>query len=141
MSIQTEIDRFCFVCGPENQAGIQVRFETGERSARGVFTTRELHQGYVGMSHGGVVAAVLDEAMVYAAVTLGRWVTTAELTIRYSRPTPTGVELYVRSEVTRHQRRLVECRAEIHDAEGQVLAVATGKLMQGREIREEERTE
>ena len=41
--------------------------------------------------------------------------------------------LEVRAEVTSHRRRLVECRAEIFDSEGTLLAAATGKLIQANE--------
>jgi acyl-coenzyme A thioesterase PaaI-like protein len=71
-------------------------------------------------------------------VTLGRWVTTAELTVRFSKPARTGDTLTLSAEVVRQRSRLVECRAEARDSEGQLLATATGKLMQSRELREGE---
>jgi uncharacterized protein (TIGR00369 family) len=133
--MEIEVDQYCFVCGPENPEGLKARFQAEGGKAEGRFQPRSEHQGYAGVSHGGILAAILDESMVYAAVTLGRWVSTAELVVRYHRPAPTGVELVVRAEVLRHQRRLVECSAEILDGEGTRLASATGKLMQGRELR------
>lgn len=136
--MELEIDRYCFVCGPENPLGLKAVFECADGKATGRVTPRAEHQGYLGISHGGVVSALLDEAMVYAAATLGRWVTTAELTVRFSKPVRTGEELTVTAEITGQRRRLVECRAELRDASGQVLASATGKLMQGRELREGE---
>lgn len=138
MALELEIDAFCFVCGPENPAGLQVRFESENGRAVGRYQSRAEHQGYTGISHGGILAALLDEAMVYAAATLGRWVATAELTVRYSRPAPTGVTLVVTGEVTGQRGRLVQCRAEIADEAGTVLATASGKLMRGRELRERE---
>lgn len=139
MSLSIEIDEYCFVCGPANQAGLQARFECAGGRSTGQYTPRAEHQGYTGISHGGVLAALLDESMVYAAVTLGRWVTTAELTIRYTRPAPTGSPLTLTGEVTRHMRRLVECKAEIRDEVGDLIASATGKLLQGREVQDHER--
>jgi uncharacterized protein (TIGR00369 family) len=134
MAFQIEVDRYCFVCGPENPEGLHAAFECGEGKATGRYLPRAEHQGYAGISHGGVLAALLDEAMVYAAVTLGNWVTTGELTIRYSKAAPTGRPLTIRAEVTRHQRRLVECRAELLAEDGTLVASATGKLMQGRAV-------
>lgn len=133
-----EIDRYCFVCGPENPQGLRAAFECSDGRAAATYVVRPEHQGYTGISHGGILAALLDEAMVYAAVTLGRWVATAELTIRFGKPAPTGEALTVRAEVVRHDRRLVECRAEIRSAKGDILASATGKLLQGRALREGE---
>jgi uncharacterized protein (TIGR00369 family) len=137
--LNLEIDRHCFVCGPENPSGLHIQFETEGGRASAEFIPAPEHQGYTGVSHGGILAAVLDEAMVYAAVSLGHWVATAEMTIRFSKPVAVGQPVRVRAEVTRHQRRLVECRAEVSDAAGVVLASATGKLVQGRALREGER--
>ena len=136
--MRIEVDRRCFVCGPDNPEGLRASFECAEGRATGRYLPRAEHQGYAGISHGGILAALLDEAMVYAAATLGHWVTTAELTVRYREPAPTGAPLTIQAEVTRRQRRLVECRAEVRNEEGRVLATATGKLMQGRALRDEE---
>jgi len=113
-------------------------FSCAEGRSKAHFQPRPEHQGYAGISHGGVLAALLDEAMVYAAVTLGRWVTTAELTVRYLRPAPTGQPFFVAGEVVRHQRQMVVCKAEIRGGDGELLAFATGKLLQSRELREDE---
>lgn len=137
--MQIEVDRYCFVCGPENPEGLHATFQYEPGKATGTFRPRPEHQGYTGVSHGGILATILDEAMVYAAVTLGKWVATAEMTVRYHQPAHTGTELTVQAEVTAHQRRLVQCRAEIRSEDGTLLASATGKLMQGRALREEER--
>ena len=140
MAAELEVDRYCFVCGPENSAGLQARFEAADGRSRGSYLAREEHQGYTGLSHGGIVAALLDEAMVYAAVTLKRWVATAEMTVRYHQPAPIGALLEVTGEVVRHRGRLVECRAELRSGD-LLIASATGKVMQSRPLTEEEASE
>jgi uncharacterized protein (TIGR00369 family) len=139
MPLPLEADRYCFVCGADNPEGLHCRFTPSEGSAEARYVIRPEHQGYAGIAHGGILATLLDEAMVYAAVSLGRWTATAEMTVRYVHPAPTDQPLTITAEVTRHQRRLVECRAEIRDAAGRVLASATGKLIQSRELTEDER--
>jgi len=133
--MDVEVDQYCFVCGLENPEGLKAAFQSADGKATGRVSLRPEHQGYAGISHGGVVSALLDEAMVYAAVTLGRWATTAELTVRFSKPVPTGEALVLAAEVTGHRSRLVECRAELRDSAGALLATATGKLMQSRALR------
>jgi len=134
-----EIDRYCFVCGPENPRGLHAQFECGEGKARVRFVPQAEHQGYAGVSHGGIVTALLDEAMVYAATSLGCWTATAEITVRFRRPVPTSQELIVTAEVVQQQRRIIECRAEARAPDGTLLATATGKLMQGRSLTDGER--
>lgn len=137
--MRLDVDKFCFVCGPENPEGLKAVFEAADGKATGTFLSRPEHQGYTGVSHGGIIAALLDEAMVYAATSLGHWSATAELTVRYSKPASTEQTLTVTAEVTEQKRRLVHCRAELRDAGGTLLASATGKLMQGRAIEPGER--
>jgi uncharacterized protein (TIGR00369 family) len=137
--MRIEVDRYCFVCGPDNPEGLKATFDCAEGRATARYFAREEHQGYAGISHGGILAALLDEAMVYAAATLGRWVATAEMTVRYLKPAPTGEWLQVRAEVVQHRRKLVEATAEILREDGTVLASAAGKLIQGRELTETER--
>ena len=53
----------CFVCGLENPYGLHLRFfdsEPGEVIAE--VTVPEQFQGYPGIVHGGIIAAMLDEA-------------------------------------------------------------------------------
>ena len=134
-----EVDRYCFVCGPENPEGLKATFTCEGGQSSGRYFAREEHQGYTGVSHGGVLAALLDEAMVYAAVSLGKWVATAEMTVRYVQPAPTGGWLNLTASVVDHRRTLVQCSAEARTDEGELIASATGKLMQGRELTEAER--
>ena len=136
--MQIEVDDYCFVCGPANPQGLGARFQAADGTATGHFEARPEHQGYAGVSHGGILAAILDEAMVYAASSLGHWVATAEMTVRYLKPAPTEQRLAIRAEVGRQAGRLIECSAEVADEAGTVLARATGKLMRMRPVREEE---
>ena len=130
--MQLTADKRCFVCGEENPSGLGLTFEAGDGTSSAVFTPGPWHRGYAEMAHGGILAAVLDEAMVYAAVALGHWVATAEMTVRYRRPAAIGEPLRVTARVTRSAGRLVECEADLRTADGNVVATATGKLMRGK---------
>ena len=56
----------CFVCGESNAAGLKLRFETDGRIVRTRFHPRPEHAGFKGVVHGGIIATVLDEVMVWA---------------------------------------------------------------------------
>ena len=53
----------CFVCGQRNPYGLQLVFRLENNSIVAEFQPREEHQGFPGVIHGGIVAAVLDEAL------------------------------------------------------------------------------
>ena len=126
----------CFVCGRHNQHGLRLSFlrytdtdGRGERVSAGL-TLQTDHQGFAERAHGGIVAALLDEAMGWATVLPGgRFTYTVELTVRYRLPVPTGEPLEVTGWVTRHTRRLSFAAAEIRDRDNQLLASGEGKFM------------
>jgi acyl-coenzyme A thioesterase PaaI-like protein len=129
----------CFVCGVKNNAGVHVRFyETvtadgvGEIVAR--FTGQPHHQGYPNRMHGGVITGILDET-IGRAVNIGEgedpstWGVTAELTVRFRKPVPLGVELEARGRITRDIHHLFEGDGEIYLPDGTVAASAHGKYI------------
>ena len=65
------------------------------------FTGQEVHQGYPGRMHGGIITGILDET-IGRAINIGEgehpmtWGVTAELTVRFRKPVPLGVELTAR---------------------------------------------
>ena len=134
--------RMCFICGMKNVAGVKVFFyEQEDDTILARFTGREIHQGYPGRFHGGVLAGILDE-------TLGRairlqydddvWGVTAELTLRYRQPVPLGVELTALGRITSDRSRLFEGQGELFLPDGSVAVEARGKFVKlAREILEE----
>lgn len=88
----------CFVCGRENPCGLKLKFyeDSEGRVVRAEFVVPEAYQGYPGVVHGGVVAAILDE-IAGRAVMLHKdhetFMVTLRLTVRYRKPTPVGVPL------------------------------------------------
>lgn len=119
----------CFVCGKDNPAGLQTRFYARGDKVLSPLRVRNHHCGYPNVVHGGVVAALMDEAMGWAAARAQqRMFYTVELTMRYIKTVPADHDLVVVTEVTRAHKRMVETRGELVDAEGTVYARATGKF-------------
>ncbi len=120
----------CFVCGRDNQHGLALRFDS---IGNQVVTQCELGSQYAGFdrrTHGGIVAALLDEAMGWATVlATGRFTYTVELNVRYRAPVPTETPLAVAGWVERDARRLLFAAATIKSSEQQLLASATAKFM------------
>jgi uncharacterized protein (TIGR00369 family) len=121
----------CFVCGRDNRRGLKLRFTRhGEHEVRAPCVLDHDYIGFTERAHGGVVAAVLDEALGWATVlAAGAFTYTVELALRYRLPVPTGEPLEVRGRVVRHTRRLTFAEGELLDAGGEVLASASGKFM------------
>ncbi len=125
--------RHCFVCGLENSAGLRLRFyNTAPGEVTATFTAPEHFQGYPGVVHGGIVAAMLDEALGRAHMGSDgnrRFMYTAKLEIRYRKNVPVGELLQIVGRVGRTKGRTAESQAFILNADGHVLAEASGLLV------------
>lgn len=105
-------------------------FREGQRGARGNFRLAPHHVGFRTITHGGILATVLDEAMAWAgAVALRRFGLCAELNVRFLQPVCVGQNLLVIAELVADRKRLWDLAGEIHDASGGVCAKATAKFV------------
>ena len=123
----------CFVCGLENNFGLHASFyETDSNELVAIVTPSEQHQSYPGRMHGGLAATILDET-IGRAIANGKedqvWGVTLELTTKYRKPIPLGVELRIVGRVSRDDHRFFEGTGEILLPDGSVAVSAAGKYM------------
>ncbi|HRI86823.1 MAG TPA: PaaI family thioesterase [Candidatus Hydrogenedentes bacterium] len=122
--------RSCFVCGEENIAGLQLRFFVEGDRVKTLFNPKAHHCGYMNVVHGGIVAALLDETIAWAANrALARMTVTAELNLRYLRPVPGDRETIVWAEITKSNRRIAYGQGAIMDHTGETYAKAEGSFL------------
>jgi uncharacterized protein (TIGR00369 family) len=122
--------RSCFVCGESNPAGLNLRFETDGRIVHTRFVPRAEHVGFKQIIHGGLIATVLDEIMVWAcAVQTKRFAFCAELKVRFLNPLKPNEQVTALAELVADRKRVFEARAELRNAAGMVLATAAGKYL------------
>lgn len=121
--------RLCFVCGVENQNGLRMRFyETGTQPVvvSSTYTVPRQFEGYPGIVHGGVVAAMLDEATTRTVMRGDppRFAVTAQMTIRYRKPVPIETPLTITARVVKESGRVVTISGEIIGPSDVLLAEA-----------------
>ena len=134
-----DFEHWCFACGRLNPGGMHLDFEVARDRAQARYTADRRHQGYDGLLHGGIVTALLDEAMGWAIFHQGIWGVTARLNVTFRRPVPTGIELVVMGEVARDRGRLIETRGVLaRELDGVVLAEAEGTFLRMPEERRRE---
>ncbi|HVV37397.1 MAG TPA: PaaI family thioesterase [Acidimicrobiales bacterium] len=134
-------DNNCFGCSPTNERGLQLRFTQVSHSGVATRYTAPAHTcGAPGVVHGGVQAALLDEAIGFAMHAMhasngelgadeAGWqnVATMEFDLRYRRPVPVGIEVGVRAEVIGAYGKDYYAVAEITGTDDEVLTSATAK--------------
>ncbi|MBX3748330.1 MAG: PaaI family thioesterase [Verrucomicrobiae bacterium] len=124
--------RSCFVCGVSNPLGFRLAMRTDGRWVEAPVTFRAEHVGFRNTIHGGLIATLLDEVMVWACgVGAKRFAYCAEMTVRYRRPVAPGVSMVVKAELVedRKGRILIARGLVVSEEDGQVHAEATGKYM------------
>lgn len=95
------------VSGSANPLSIGLRIRRDDDQSVGTVTLAAGWEGAPGRSHGGVVAACVDETMGGLLPILGAMAFTGELTLRYRAPCPLGVPLEFRAWLAeRDGRRL-----------------------------------
>lgn len=123
-------DDMCFACGKRNPIGLKLSFEDVDGKAKASFIPLREHQGYVGIVHGGIITALLDEAMAYACLMKGIAAVTVEIKVRFRSPASPGERIDVEAEIERKRGRLVLVRAKAYRPDGELIAEGEGKLME-----------
>lgn len=122
----------CFVCGKQNPYGLQVNPEIKRAGAEvHIECTPPKHmQGWKDILHGGIISTLLDEAITHIGIgTYDSPAVTAQLEVRFRKPAPTGVKLYVSAERIKVSRRLIEAKATVRLSDNTIIATGTGKVM------------
>jgi acyl-coenzyme A thioesterase PaaI-like protein len=133
MSEKQPSSRSCFVCGRDNGAGLRARW-VNDRAAgevRSSLVLAEHFHGYPGIAHGGIVAALLDEAMVRSLLLEGRFedlMVTGRMQVSYRRATPTAAPVTIVGRLLKRSTSRATASAEIRLADGSVTAEAEGLL-------------
>lgn len=116
---------YCFVCGRKNPRGLYMDFyDDGDNEVRSEYVVPDVYQGYPGIVHGGVVAAMLDEVVGRVAMIEDHhhFMMSVKLQVKYRQPVPTETPLLVVGRVVKLRGRLGRAVGEIHLPDGSVAA-------------------
>ncbi len=119
----------CFACGQENPHGLHMVFRLEGDTVVSDFLPREEHQGFPGVIHGGIIAAVLDEALNRTSMLTEHptWTLTGRLEVRYRRYVPYGPPLRVRASPGIQRGRMVQAHGKLTLAEDESVVFAEGQ--------------
>lgn len=120
----------CFVCGPGNPIGLDVRFRLDREICRAEFTPGDGHMGYDGVTHGGILFSLLDDVMANVIFLRGERCYTARAEVRYRAPLPVGTPVRLEGRQQRRRGRLAVIEGRVLRVDnGEVVAEATGSFM------------
>ena len=120
----------CFVCGSTNPIGLNLRFTVNGNMCKGEFTSAPNHVGFDGVTHGGIIFSVLDDAMANWFFLQGARGYTAKSEIRYRQAMPVGDTAAIECEVVKRKGRFVQLKARaVNRGTGNVIAECDGTFM------------
>jgi uncharacterized protein (TIGR00369 family) len=120
----------CFVCGKDNPQGLHLSIRNPEPGrAETEMVIPEHFSGWARLTHGGLLATLLDETMAYACISRAGNAVTMEITVRFLKPVEVGQKVRVTGWVQAIKGRLVETEGEILDPQGQEAARAKARFL------------
>ena len=122
----------CHVCGKANPAGLGIQLYSHTICVRTSFTLDIRQQGAPNLAHGGVLAAILDEAMGCSAWARGHVVMSAKIEVDYRRPVPLGQPILAAAWVDRENGRKVWTASCLYSADGTVYTEGRGLFVEAR---------
>ena len=119
----------CFACGLGNRLGLHLHFETGpDGVARAEWMPSTAFCSYPDRIHGGVLATLMDSALVHALFARGETCATAEMTIRYLSPANPIEPIAIVGSVENERHGIFFCNAAATQG-GHPVARARAKFM------------
>jgi acyl-coenzyme A thioesterase PaaI-like protein len=119
----------CFACGDPQAGGLGLAFRVlPDGGVAADWLCPAEFQGCDGILHGGLIATLVDSAMVQALFARGVVARTAELSVRYRHPVRASHPAHVVARLCAQTGPLYCLKAEVRQ-EGAVRASAQGKFM------------
>jgi uncharacterized protein (TIGR00369 family) len=123
----------CFACGEEAPGSLGVRFRVkADGAVAADWDCPADYQSFTGVLHGGIIATLLDSAMVHVLFARGIAARTAELIVRYRHPVHTGEPVAVAARLGTQCGPLFILEAAVRQHRT-VCATARAKFMAGAE--------
>jgi uncharacterized protein (TIGR00369 family) len=125
--------RYCFLCGRDNPIGLKMSWyhEPENNRIRGDVTVPEHFNGFPGVVHGGIVAAILDETAGRAVLIEDQdnLMVTLKLEITYRNPTPTETPLQALGWTVKQTSKRAQVEGRLETPDGTVTATCKAVVL------------
>ncbi|MBD3321952.1 MAG: hypothetical protein GF350_12720 [Chitinivibrionales bacterium] len=104
----------CMFNNDNGRAGDKLKISFSDKGElNGTFDCQESFQGYDGLMHGGMIAAIIDSAMAKCLMGHGILGFTGRMNIRYLKPVQAGNRIGIKCRITESYKELYKIQAEI----------------------------
>ena len=123
MENMTVNDDLCFCCGVKNERGLKLKYAYPEKGkAETECKIPDYFTGWRSITHGGLLAMLLDETMAHACVSADLFLVTAEINVRYLKPVGVGELVKIKAKMTEIKSRTAETEGWIYNSKEEVIA-------------------
>jgi uncharacterized protein (TIGR00369 family) len=121
----------CFGCGRDNPCGVALEFTVQGEKVTATYNPKDVHVGFKGVVHGGVVTTLLDEAMWWAIAAEHKQNTfTAQITVEFKRPVEHHKSYIVEGSVVEERKgRIFRAQGQVVDNQGNLYAMGLGTFI------------
>jgi len=119
----------CLMCGTHNPLSLHLHFVKDGNGVHTRFKASSYLQGYSGILHGGVIAALLDSAMTHCLFQHDVHALTADLRVRFHRPVPCDAVLDLRATLVASRPPLFLVHSRLYVG-NDLMAEAEAKFME-----------
>ena len=132
----------CFACGQLNSGGLHLALHVDGERCWTDFAIPKRFEGWEGVTHGGILSAIVDEVMAWSLITVDHVGVTARLEVDFRRPVAIDQPIRAEGWIVERRRRRFDTAAVVVDREsGGILVEARAIYLaadsaRSREIRE-----
>jgi uncharacterized protein (TIGR00369 family) len=120
---------YCFACGRTNPFGLKLRILGDANEVHTTFTVKKRYEGFKDITHGGIIATILDEMIAWACRKRDLSVLTAELVVRYKKKLSVGEKVQAKGKIVQEHGRLILGESLIKNTQGETIATAQAKML------------
>ncbi len=125
----------CFFCSKDEPTGVKLVLRYHEGAVMCSFTVEKRFQGFNGITHGGIVAGILDELMWWTiAVETRKASMTRKMEIDLLRPILCDTQYIGKGKLIKHEHNAFWVSCTIEDEAGKTAARATAVFKLSRNV-------
>ncbi len=121
--------KFSYFSGQENDQSLNVEYEINDGVVQANFCPEEHHTSYEKVVHGGLLTALLDDAMAYSINSSGITAFTGKLEIRFRKPPSIGENLIINAWIEKNKNKLFYTKGSIKNENGELFVEAKAVFM------------
>lgn len=103
----------CLLCGEDNPIGLKLHFTYENNISSSIWLADAKYEGYPDIIHGGIVTALMDEAM--AKILLHQQITavTTDIQVKFKKPMKVNESYLIQGQIIEQKKRICLCKAWI----------------------------